>query len=110
MAAALRDVVEDTSVTFQELAAEGFPDEVIAAVRALTKTKGEARLVAAKRTAEHFIARNVKLADVLDNMNLGRISEPTEKDLARLQEYERVRVLLIEHGATLHFHQTCGRD
>lgn len=110
LAAVLHDVVEDTDWTFEALAAEGFPDEVIEALRALTKTKGEDKMVAAQRAAEHSIARNVKLADVCDNMNLARIPQPTEKDFARQEKYKQVRSLLIEHGATLPFHQTCGRD
>lgn len=95
MAAVLHDVVEDTSVTFEDLAAEGFPSEVIDAVRALTKTKGEARVDAARRAVRNPIARVVKLADVTDNMDLGRIAEPSEKDFARIKEYEKVREILL---------------
>ncbi|MBI1889780.1 MAG: HD domain-containing protein [Burkholderiales bacterium] len=95
MAAVLHDVVEDTSVTFEDLAAEGFPSEVIEAVRALTKTKGEARVDAARRAVRNPIARVVKLADVTDNMDLGRIAEPSEKDFARIKEYEKVREILL---------------
>jgi len=46
------------------------------------------------------IARNVKLADVTDNMDLKRISDPGDKDFVRLKEYAEVRKLLIGHGAT----------
>jgi (p)ppGpp synthase/HD superfamily hydrolase len=95
MAAVLHDVVEDTPTTFADLEAEGFPPEVVAAVRALTKTEGEARLDAARRAAADPIARAVKLADVTDNMDLGRIAAPTETDHARLKEYEQVRQLLL---------------
>lgn len=100
MAAILHDVVEDTTVTFEDLIAEGFPHQVMDAIRALTKSKGESRLAAAMRAAENVIARNVKLADVSDNMDLDRISTPTEKDFARLKEYEQVKKLLLEHGVT----------
>ncbi len=100
IAAVLHDVVEDTPVTLEELIQEGFADEVIEAVRALTKTKGESRLEAAKRAAANPIARVVKLADLSDNMNLDRISQPTEKDFARLEEYRKVRALLLEQSPT----------
>ena len=93
--AVLHDVVEDTGVTLADLAAEGFAQEVIDAVDALTKTKGETRLAAAQRAAVNPIARVVKLADVNDNMQLSRIPNPTEKDHARLAEYEQVRALLL---------------
>ena len=95
IAAVLHDVVEDTSVTFDDLVAEGFAPEVINAVRALTKTNGEARLAAAARAAQNPIARVVKLADVGDNMDLRRLLNPGEKDFARLREYEAVRAMLL---------------
>jgi len=98
MAAVLHDVVEDTSVTLDELRSEGFPAEVLEAIAALTKTAGEARLAAARRAADNPIARAVKLADIADNMDLTRISSPTEADYARLKVYEQVRALLLSHG------------
>jgi (p)ppGpp synthase/HD superfamily hydrolase len=98
MAAILHDVVEDTAVTLEQLAAEGFPAPVLAAVAALTKAEGESRLQAAARAAADPIARAVKLADNAENMDLSRISNPTEKDYARLREYEQVRALLLAAG------------
>jgi len=49
MAAALHDVVEDTDVSLESLRKQGFPEEVVEAVDALTKRDGETRLQAAKR-------------------------------------------------------------
>ena len=102
IAAILHDVVEDTSVTLEQLAEEGFSPTVVAAVEALTKLPSESRMEAAARAAENRVARTVKLADNAENMDLSRIANPTEKDLARIQEYERVRALLLgtfEKGA-----------
>lgn len=98
IAAVLHDVVEDTAVTLESLLAEGFPAAVMDAVRALTKLPGESRLQAAARAAAIPIARAVKLADNAENMDLSRISQPTEKDYARLREYEQVRALLLAAG------------
>ncbi|MGP1386865.1 MAG: HD domain-containing protein [Thainema sp.] len=99
MAAVLHDVVEDTSVTLDQLAREGFPQVVVEAVDALTKRPGETKLMAAERAAKNAIARVVKLADNADNMDLSRIPNPTERDFARLEEYKAVRRLLlaVEH-------------
>lgn len=99
MAAVLHDVVEDTTVTLADLRDEGFPPEVLAAVEALTKRTGESRLESAARAAKDPIALIVKLADVTDNMDLSRISNPSEKDFSRLKEYEQVKELL---AAKLH--------
>lgn len=100
IAAVLHDVVEDTSISLEDLKNEGFHPDVIRAVDALTKKPGESRIEAANRAASNAIARNVKLADVTDNMDLKRISEPEDKDFERLKEYAEVRRLLIDHGAT----------
>ena len=94
MTAVLHDVVEDTSVTLANPRAEGFPSQVIEAIQRLTKLPGESRVEAARRAVRNPLARVVKLADVRDNMNIRRIASPTEKDYARLKEYEQVRAIL----------------
>lgn len=93
--AVLHDVVEDSPVTPADLAAEGFPPAVLDALEALTKRPGESRMDAAKRAAADPLARVVKLADNAENMDLSRIGSPTPKDHARLEEYRRVREVLL---------------
>lgn len=93
--AALHDVIEDTELTIENLATEGFAPEVIQAVEALTKRPQETRLEAAQRAIKNPIALMVKLADNADNSDMTRIPHPTEKDFARLREYEHVRALLL---------------
>lgn len=93
--AVLHDVVEDSDVTLEILGAEGFSPEVLAAVDALTKRRGESRLDAARRAKNDRIALAVKLADNAENMDLSRIAAPTERDYARLEEYKVVRSILL---------------
>lgn len=95
IAAVLHDIVEDTSITFDDLVAEGFADDVVDAIRALTKFEGETREQAAKRIVRDPIARAVKLADIADNMDLTRIPMPSERDHARLREYAVARDILL---------------
>lgn len=95
MAAVLHDVVEDTPVTLDELRAAGFPAQVLAAIDALTKRPGESRLDAARRAAADPVALEVKLADNAENMDLGRIAQPTQQDFDRLKQYEEVRAYLL---------------
>lgn len=92
--AVLHDVVEDSNCSLDELRAEGFSEEVITALAAITRQAGESRIEAAKRAARHPLARAVKLADNADNADLTRIPAPSEKDLARMDEYRKVRELL----------------
>lgn len=89
MAAVLHDVVEDTEWTLETLRAEGFPDEVLDAVACLTKRKGENYRKFIARAVKNRIARQVKLADLEDNMDLKRIPAPTQKDFERLAKYRR---------------------
>ncbi|MBK8068912.1 MAG: HD domain-containing protein [Rhodanobacteraceae bacterium] len=98
IAAVLHDVVEDTPITLDDLRAAGFSSAVLTAVDALTKRPGETRLQAAARAAADPVARAVKLADNAENLDLSRIENPTEKDYARLREYEQVRALLLAQG------------
>ena len=95
--AVLHDVIEDTGVTYEYLSAEGFPFEILEALQALTKLDGEERIDAARRAAVNPIAREVKIADVKDNMNLNIIPNPTPRDLERIEEYKEVLNYLLNH-------------
>jgi (p)ppGpp synthase/HD superfamily hydrolase len=85
--AILHDVVEDTDWTLADLKREGFPHEILAALRCVTKKEGEAYEDFVKRSGSNPLARRVKLADLEDNMDLRRNSELTKEDLPRLQKY-----------------------
>jgi uncharacterized C2H2 Zn-finger protein len=87
-------VVEDTSVTLDDLRDALFPEEVVRAVDLLTKREGESREDAALRAVTDPVARAVKLADVTDNMDLSRIPSPGKKDFKRLAEYVKVKEIL----------------
>lgn len=85
--AVLHDVVEDTSVTLDDLRRQGFSDAVVEAVGLLTKDGALSYEQYIERLRPHRLARAVKLADLRDNMDIRRIPEPTEHDLARLKRY-----------------------
>ena len=96
IAAVLHDVVEDTDWTLERLRAEGFDDEVVGAVDALTRRDGEDYCEFIRRAGQHPIARVVKMADLRDNMDLTRIPEPSDGDRARLERYRTALQLLSE--------------
>jgi (p)ppGpp synthase/HD superfamily hydrolase len=91
MAAVLHDVVEDCDVTLDELRRLGFSAAVVAAVDGLTKRPEEETdyMAAIRRAAANPVARRVKMADLTDNLDLSRISSPTEKDFSRLERYRK---------------------
>src|SRR5688572_27848665 len=94
MAAVLHDVVEDTEWTLERLREAGFSDEVLEAVDCLTHRGGESYQQFVERVRTNPIARQVKLADLEDNMNIRRINQLGPNDLERLEKYHRAwRVL-----------------
>ena len=97
----LHDILEDTSTTAEDLEALGFSAEIIQAIQALTKQIGESRLETVKRTVLNPLATQVKYVDVLDNMNLTRINNPTARDFARLEEYKEVLEILKQAKKTV---------
>lgn len=92
--AVAHDLLEDTDTAVIDLQKLGCSDEIINALLALTKLKDETRIEAALRAAGNRLACEVKLADVLHNMDTSRLTKITEKDLLRLKQYEDVLVLL----------------
>ena len=84
----LHDVVEDTDVTFKHLRGMGFSDEIVEAVEAITKRKGELYDEYIKRVSCNPLARKVKLADMKHNSDISRFKHPTEEDYARCKKYQ----------------------
>jgi (p)ppGpp synthase/HD superfamily hydrolase len=84
MAAVLHDVIEDTPVTADDLVAAGCPDEVVAAVVALSKSPDEPSEQYLARVAANPMAMAVKRADIADNLSddrLGRLDAATQERL-----------------------------
>jgi (p)ppGpp synthase/HD superfamily hydrolase len=94
MAAVLHDVVEDTPWTLEQLRAEGFGDDVLRAVDALTKREGEDYFAFVDRAGRDPVARTVKIADIRDNMDVSRIASVTDRDRERLEKYRQALVRL----------------
>jgi (p)ppGpp synthase/HD superfamily hydrolase len=85
--ALLHDTIEDTYVTSEYLRSEGFPDEIISGVLSVTKQEGESYEDFVRRASDNPIGREVKIADLEDNMDIRRLQEITEDDVARLRKY-----------------------
>jgi hypothetical protein len=77
------------------LRAEGFPDHIITALDSVTKREGEDYESFVRRAAANPIGRQVKLADLRDNSQLSRISQPTQSDFDRIEKY-RMAIKMIE--------------
>ncbi len=98
MAAVLHDVVEDTEWTLERLREAGFSDEVLEAVDCLTHKEGESYHEFVERVRTNPIARQVKIADLEDNMNIRRMKHLGPKGLERLEKYHRAWRVLTGEG------------
>ncbi|MCD6374457.1 MAG: hypothetical protein J7L94_02960 [Caldisericaceae bacterium] len=85
--ALLHDVLEDSEMTLNELSQAGFEDEILQAIDCLTKRDGEDYFAYLERVAQNKLARQVKMADLKDNLDVTRLKEITPADRQRLNNY-----------------------
>jgi len=104
----LHDVVEDgEGWTFERLKGEGFSEQVIAGLEAVTKRpedspprgaspleRDKAYFAFCTRAAADPLGREVKRADLMDNMDVTRLPEITEVDRERFRRYEKALELV----------------
>src|SRR5215475_5616109 len=85
--AVLHDVLEDCGWTLERVRQEGFSEEIVAALDAVSRRPGEAYEEFILRAAANEIGRRVKLADLEDNSDMSRLPSVTEPDMVRLRKY-----------------------
>ena len=88
MAAVLHDVIEDTEVGPGRLREADLPEDVVAAVVALTHRPDESYEQYIEKVACDDLAREVKLADLADNLANNRRLASTPDVVARIDRYE----------------------
>ncbi|MBV9469825.1 MAG: bifunctional (p)ppGpp synthetase/guanosine-3',5'-bis(diphosphate) 3'-pyrophosphohydrolase [Abitibacteriaceae bacterium] len=87
--AVLHDVIEDTPVTLEALRQAGYSPAIIEAVELLTRREQDSYEAFIERVANNPLVRQVKIADLQDNLRIERIAEPTQQDYQRLEKYRR---------------------
>ena len=92
----LNDVLEDTSVTVDELR-NHFSNEIVDTVITLTHRKDESYFEYIQRISKSKLAKKVKVADLLHNLDITRIKEPTKQDYERLEKYKKAILYLATH-------------
>ncbi len=87
--AVLHDVIEDADVTADALLNEGFSNEIVDAIVALSRQDGESYEAFLDRAASNDLARPVKIADLRDNLDPVRMALlPPEKSVQLRAKYE----------------------
>lgn len=85
---ALHDVIEDSDWTLEGLEKEGFSDEILSAVDAMTHDNdSETYEEYLLRIQKNPIATRVKLNDLSDNMDIRRLKELDDTAIVRIRKY-----------------------
>jgi len=99
--AVLHDILEDTEVSVEGLREADIPDDVVDAVIALTRRPDQTYEEYVEQVAGNAIARQVKLADLADNLANNRRLATGPDVVARIERYERaIRRLRAPSEAT----------
>lgn len=94
--ALLHDVIEDTDITVELLKAEGFDDEVLAALKLLAHDKNVDYFEYVKKIKGNPIATQVKIADLKHNSDISRLDTVDEKALLRVEKYKCALSILTD--------------
>ena len=94
--ALLHDTLEDTDVTGEYLREQGFPEEIVEGILSVTKQEGETYEEFVRRASINPIGKEVKMADLEDNMDIRRLKEITDEDVKRLRKYLRAWQYLMD--------------
>ena len=93
--AILHDVIEDTTVTLDDLKNYGFDEDILYSLKLLTHKAGVPYMEYIENLKNDAIAKEVKLADLTDNMDITRLEELTDKDIKRIVKYKEAKLLLL---------------
>ena len=85
--AVLHDVVEASEVTLYRLTQLGFPQEIVEAIDHLSRHAHETYEQFIERLRPNELAREVKLQDLSDNLDVTRLPVFATSDSSRLQRY-----------------------
>ena len=98
--------------TWEHLIAEGLDENLFDALQSVSKTPEEEKqfkkmdhpnekrdhyLEFIKRAKFNKIGRNVKAADIRDNLDISRIDDITQRDINRLNRYKAAMKMLSDH-------------
>jgi (p)ppGpp synthase/HD superfamily hydrolase len=93
--AILHDVVEDSDWTLERLREEGFDELIVNAVDALSRRENESYDAYIERLLPDRLARQIKIADLQDNMDLKRADRLTDEDTAKFVRNHKAWVKLV---------------
>jgi len=91
----LHDMIEDSDCTWKELIEFDLPPEVYHALELITKKPNQTYKDYVKWIKRDEVARNVKIADIIDNLRINK-NEKIEEIMRRNNKYrEALKILLF---------------
>ncbi len=95
--AILHDVLEDTTVTMEDLEHYGFSQPVLDALCAITKKPNQSYEEYITGVKKNDLARLVKIEDIKHNMDVSRLKKVTQQDRQRVARYEKALRYLTDN-------------
>ncbi len=92
--AVLHDVLEDSKYSESDLSF--LSKNQLDALKLLNHDKRTPYFMYVKKLKGNATAREVKMCDLADNMNLRRIKNPTAVDYKRIEKYKLAKAILLE--------------
>ena len=93
----LHDALEDTEMTVGKMKQHRIPEWIITHVELLTHKKEEDYFDYVNRLRYFPFAKNVKIADLKNNLDITRLKEITEEDKERIKKYKEALRILKEN-------------
>lgn len=92
----LHDILEDTPCRAIDLLNYGIPLHLVEAVQTLTRKEGELYFDYIERISKQLLTIRVKLADLRDNLDVSRFSDPSAFSPSLKKRYEKALAILTE--------------
>lgn len=92
--ALVHDVVEDSDYKMEDL--DFLNREEKLALSLISRRTNQDYFDYIRQIKKNDLARQVKLADLKDNMNLNRLREISDEDLKRLDKYKKAKEILLD--------------
>lgn len=84
--AILHDVIEDSSMSIEDLKSFGFNESVTNALNLLTKSNEDSYSEYIERISSNTLATRIKIADLKDNLDITRLSNISDSDMQRAKK------------------------
>ena len=80
---------KEIRLTIQDIESEGYDESIVEALKVITKDDNMDYMDYIEYVSSNEIASKVKMVDLKHNMDITRISNPTDYDYRRIEKYKK---------------------